>query len=311
MIFIGPSFPGGVAQWAYNYTLLFPETRYYTIIDEIPECDHAFVFAVAAANFFDRYDYIKSRVKNITIVTICETETVHEDFGLLFEGIKRIVVPSEFCKKAFSKQFPEKEFIVIPPYVPKYTKPYIFYTIGNMTDERKNFQCLIDTFIKLNDPNAFLVIKQQSNNPININMPNVQVINEQLDDNQMDLLHNQCDCYINCSHSEGIGMGPVEAALRDKPVILPDFGAVSEFVKTPYTIPCERKPIGKGYYLFTDDMIWGEPNADKLLEFMKDALSKKLTYMNHDYTKQLVSPENVVKSLQSFVSNDHHRSTTE
>jgi len=299
MIFIGPTLPGGIAQWAYNYTRLFPGSKYYTLIDEVPECDHAFVFALPVDVFFNRYDYVKSRVKNITIVTICETESVHEDFALIFKDIKRVVVPSEFCKQAFSKQFPDVEFHVVPAYVPS-PRPYVFYTIGNMTDKRKNFEKLLQTFVKLNDPNTMLVVKQQSNCPITVDVPNVQIINEQLDDHQMDLLHRQCDCYINFSHSEGIGMGPVEAALRDKPVIIPEFGATREYVKTPYTIPCEKVPVGKVDYLFKEDMIWGEPDSDKLLEFMRDVSSRNLKYMDHTYTKNLVSSENVLKQLHEL-----------
>lgn len=299
MIFIGPTLPGGIAQWAYNYTRLFPGSKYYTLIDEVPECDHAFVFALPVDVFFNRYDYVKSRVKNITIVTICETESVHEDFALIFKDIKRVVVPSEFCKQAFSKQFPDIEFRVVPAYVPS-PRPYVFYTIGNMTDKRKNFEKLLQTFVKLNDPNTMLVVKQQSNCPITVDVPNVQIINEQLDDHQMDLLHRQCDCYINFSHSEGIGMGPVEAALRDKPVIIPEFGATREYVKTPYTIPCEKVPVGKVDYLFKEDMIWGEPDSDKLLEFMRDVSSRNLKYMDHTYTKNLVSSENVLKQLHEL-----------
>lgn len=299
MIFIGPTLPGGIAQWAYNYTRLFPGSKYYTLIDEVPECDHAFVFALPVDVFFNRYDYVKSRVKNITIVTICETESVHEDFALIFKDIKRVVVPSEFCKQAFLKQFPDIEFHVVPAYVPP-PRPYVFYTIGNMTDRRKNFEKLLQTFVKLNDPNTMLVVKQQSNCPITVDVPNVQIINEQLDDHQMDLLHRQCDCYINFSHSEGIGMGPVEAALRDKPVIIPEFGATREYVKTPYTIPCEKVPVGKVDYLFKEDMIWGEPDTDKLLEFMRDVSSRQLKYMDHTYTKNLVSSENVLKQLHEL-----------
>jgi glycosyltransferase involved in cell wall biosynthesis len=301
MIFIGPRLPGGIAQWSLNYTKLFPDVKHYTFIDEIPECEHAFVFALPVDVFFNRYEYIKSRIKNITCMTICETETVHEDFGLLMKEFKKIVVPSEFCKEVFSKQFPDNEFYVIHTYVPPPPpRPYIFYTIGNMTDKRKNFQSLLETFGRLNKPDAILVVKTQSNAPITINIPNVQFINEQLDDGQMELLHRQCDCYINFSHSEGVGMGVVEAALRDKPVIVPDFGGASEYVKTPYTIECSRKRIGEDYYLFKEDMIWGDPNPEQLLEFMKDAYDKKLRYMDHEYTKKLLSPESIIKSFENI-----------
>ena len=32
------------------------------------------------------------------------------------------------------------------------------------------------------------------------------------------------DCYVSFSSSEGVGMGAVEAAIRNKPVIITDYG---------------------------------------------------------------------------------------
>ena len=107
MIFIGPTFPGGIARWSLKYKSLFPNSKHYTLADEIPICDHAVVFALPVDVFWDRYEYLKSRIKHISCMTICETETVHEDFGRLMGEFKRIGVPSEFCKRVFSKQFPD------------------------------------------------------------------------------------------------------------------------------------------------------------------------------------------------------------
>lgn len=310
MIFIGPTFPGGIAYWSLKYLSLFPNAKHYTLADEIPECDNAIVFALPVDVFFNRLDYIRSRVKNISCMTICESETVHEDFGLLMKEFKRIGVPSEFCKRVFSKQFPENEFYIVRAYVPPPPpRPYIFYTIGNMSDKRKNFGAMLRAFMRLNNPNAHLVVKTQSNAPINFEIPNVQFINEQFDENQMEQLHRQCDCYVSSSHSEGIGMGPVEAALRDKPVIITDFGGTSEYVKTPYTVSCKPSKMTEDYYLFKKGMIWGDPDEDQLYEFMKDALDKNLRFMDHTHTKELMSPK-LIKSSVSNLINDHHRSTT-
>jgi glycosyltransferase involved in cell wall biosynthesis len=94
-------------------------------------------------------------------------------------------------------------------------------------------------------------------------------------------LHYVCDCYVSFSHSEGVGMGAVEAALHDKPVIISEYGGASEYIKTPYTIECEKCKVGVDDFLYTKDMVWGNPNFEKLNEFMKDAYEKKLTYMSH------------------------------
>jgi hypothetical protein len=49
-------------------------------------------------------------------------------------------------------------------------------------------------------------------------------------------------------------------------------------------------------------MIWGDPNPEQLLEFMRDAYDKQLRYMDHEYTKKLLSPESIIKSLKDIVS---------
>jgi glycosyltransferase involved in cell wall biosynthesis len=301
MIFVGPTLPGGIAQHCFNYTKLFPGSTYYSLGQEIPESSHGVVFALPADTFFRFYEYIKSRIKNITYMTVCETDTVHEDFGIMMKEFKRVAVPSEFCMKILSRQFPDTKFFVIPPYIPKPPpRPYIFYTIGNLEDPRKNFQNLLDVFSRIDRPDTILVVKQQSNCPISVDIPNVQVINEQLDDHQMELFHRQCDCYVNFSHSEGVGMGAIEAALRDKPVILSDFGGPVEYIKTPYTVQCTQAKTNIDYFLFKKDMIWGNPDPEQLLEFMRDAYDKKLRYMDHEHTKKLVSPENVFKSFDNI-----------
>ena len=66
----------------------------------------------------------------------------------------------------------------------------------------------------------------------------------------MDDLHRRCDCYVNFSKSEGVGMGAIEAAIRDKPVILTDFGGPSEYIKSPYMINCELQELENDDFLF-------------------------------------------------------------
>ena len=46
-------------------------------------------------------------------MTVCETETVHEDYGKLFDLFDRIAVASEFCKKVFSRQFPRYRILCL------------------------------------------------------------------------------------------------------------------------------------------------------------------------------------------------------
>ena len=118
-------------------------------------------------------------------------------------------------------------------------------------------------------------------------------------------IHRQCHCYVSFSHSEGVGMGAVEAALHDKPVIITEYGGAKEYVKTPYTIDCDRCLIGVDDFLYTKDMEWGDPKIEQLSEFMKNAYDKKLSYMNHDYTRNLLV--NVKKQFKIFTDDKDGR----
>tara|TARA_R110000803_G_scaffold138755_1_gene205527 strand:+ start:2972 stop:3910 length:939 start_codon:yes stop_codon:yes gene_type:complete len=302
MIIIGPDLNTGIGNQAFKYTRLFlPDSEYHVFGSEIPEHAHGLIYMLPIGGHLEYLKYVRTRVKNLACMTICETETVHEDYGMIMKEFKKVAVPSEFCKKVFSRQFPDNEFYVIHAHVPTpKEKPYTFYHIGNILDPRKKFRDILQAFIRLNEPNSRLIVKATCRQPIDIQLPRVEVINDLLSDEQMDELHNRADCYVSFSHSEGIGMGAVEAALRDKPVIITNYGGAPEYVKTPYMIDCELQELEKDDFLFKKGMLWGNPNFDQLLEFMRHAYDTRVRYMNHEHTKKLVGRENV---LEEFILN--------
>lgn len=292
MLVIGPTLLSGIGQHAKKYTELFPDWKYVQIQEEIPACERAFIFALPTDFWLNKIPELKRKVKHLHCMTVCETETVHEDYGKLFELFDRIAVPSEFCKKVFSRQFPNTEFYVVRAHIPHADK-YTFYHIGNIMDQRKNFRDILEAFVRLNKPDAKLIVKATCNQPVQIKLPNVEVINGLISDEEMDKIHRLSDCYVSFSSSEGVGMGAVEAAMRDKPVVITDYGGAPEYVKTPYTIDCELQELQNDDFLFKKGMQWGKPNKEQLLEFMNDAYEKRLRYMDHSHTKRLVGKEYV------------------
>jgi glycosyltransferase involved in cell wall biosynthesis len=301
MIVIGPGLNSGIGHHAKKYTNVFPDSGYYMFGSQLPEVDHALIFMLPIEPHLDYLKYVRTRVKNLACMTVCETETVHQDYGLIMKEFKKVAVPSEFCKRVLSKQFPGNEFYIIHAHIPKpREKPYTFYHIGNIMDPRKKFQDVLQAFIRLNEPNSRLIVKATCNQNIDIRLPRVEVINGVISDQEMDDIHNRSDCYVNFSHSEGVGMGAIEAALRDKPVIITNYGGAPEYVKTPYTIDCELQELEKDDFLFKKGMVWGKPNFDQLLEFMRHAYDNRVRHMDHEYTKKLVGKDNI---LHEFILN--------
>jgi len=299
MLFIGPNLLSGIGQHCKKYMNLFPRSKFIEIQNDIPECEKAFIFALPVQYWLDKIPEIKRKIKHVTCMTVCETETVHEDYGKLFKFFDKIAVPSEFCRKVFKRQFPDTEFYVIHAHIPD-KRPYTFYHIGNVYDPRKNFNKILETFIRMNKPDARLLVKATCNQPVEARIPNVTFINDLIPDDEMEKIHALSDCYVSFSSSEGVGMGAVEAALRNKPVIITDYGGASEYIKTPYTIKCGRQKIVKDDFLFKAGMEWGKPDENQLREFMEDAYSRKIRYMEHPRTHMLTCKENV---LQEFVAN--------
>ena len=300
MLLIGPSLLSGIGQHLKKYKELFPGSTYVELSDVLPEAEEAFIFALPVPQWLMRIPMLKEKYKRLTCMTVCETETVHEDYGKLFEHFDRVAVPSTFCRDVFKRQFPKTTFFVIHAHVPTEDR-YVFYHIGNIMDRRKNFRGILEAFVRLNEPNARLVVKATCHTSVQINLPNVKVINGLVSEEELDDIHRVGDCYVSFSHSEGVGMGAVEAALRDKPVIITDYGGAPEYIKTPYTVACTLQELENDDFLFKKGMRWGNPDPNQLLEYMRDAFYKKVKHMDHSYTRRLTGKENILKE---FLIND-------
>lgn len=308
MLFIGPNLLSGIGQVVHKYCKLF-HGEYIEVYNPIPSNQDVFIFALPIQPHLDIIGDIMRRSKSLICMTVCETEPVHEAYGALFKvlGNLPVAVPSEFCKQVFLKQFPETNFKVIRHYVPlpRYVKPpkgdpYIFYHIGNIADPRKNCKKILEAFVRLNLPDSFFVFKATCKNPITWNNPKIKVINGLLPEESIQAIHETCHCYVSFSSSEGAGMGAIEAALNDRPVIITDYGAPAEYIKTPYTITCGRQELTEDDFLFKKGFVWGLPDFEQLMGFMRDAYDKRVKKMDHAFTKNIVSAENIKKEFAQF-----------
>lgn len=311
MIVIGPHLLTGIGQHATKYTKLFsPHAEYFQLGSTLPETKNALIFMLPLPQHLKYLEYVRTRVKRISCMTVCETETVHEDYGLIMNEFKRVLVPSEFCKRVFSKQFTNNTFEVVRAHIPEPIRPYTFYFIGNVLDQRKNFKKILEAFIRLDEPNTRLLVKATCNRDVAINTPRVELINGLVSDEELNKIHFRGDCYVSFSSSEGVGMGAVEAALRDKPVIITNYGGAPEYIKTPYTIDCEIQELENDDFLFKKGMQWGKPNFDQLLEFMRSAYINDVRYMEHEHTKKITSKQEILREFSLYITGDESDDTS-
>lgn len=253
-------------------------------------------------------EYRKKASKCVWL-TVCETETVHEDYQKLFELGDTFWVPSEFCSRILKNQFPHGNFPVLRNYAsPSVLEPapvpildlsgkFVFYHIGNVIDPRKNCNALVECFLRANVPNSVLLLKATCLHPVPVKLKNVIIVQDFLTDAQMETIHRVGDCYVSMSHSEGAGMGAVEAAMRHKHVIVPEYGATKEYVPNASLVRCSVGTVPHDDFLFKKGMVWGDPDPVHMIELMREASS----FTSHPDTHRLMSE--VPMKLLEIVSN--------
>jgi hypothetical protein len=301
----------GIGQVMARYKLMLDQQGHETTLlmysddPSTEKFDMGFAFLLPLPNMIHASELHLRNCERVVRMTVCETETVHENYAL-FLRYKRMYVPSMFALNVLRRQFPEMKLELLrhwadrPSPTPSITpRPYTFYTIGNVADFRKNITTLVNTFVDCKFPNARLVLKATCKAEIKINAPNVIVINGLLSEPQLNRVHDSCDCYVNCSHSEGVGMGCVEAAMRNKPVILSEYGGAAEYVHTPWVIPCSMAPVGRDEFLFKRDMMWGAPDQTVLKRHMHDCYYREIMNYDHTHTHDIMK-ELVSRSIWYF-----------
>ena len=301
MLFIGPTLLSGIGQVTNRYAELLRSQGHETEYCEVGKTpkkqtyDVGFAFVLPIPDQLTIFDRYVSMCRKMNYMTICETEPVNPAYGILAK-YKTVYTASEFSKNVLERQFPEIQWKLLrhyayekPARAPASTAPYTFYTIGNISDPRKNINGLVRAFQECNFGSAArIVLKATCIQPVQISIPNVVVINGLLTDEAMDRIHGSCHCYVNCSHSEGVGMGAVEAAMMSKPVILSDYGGLKEYVRTPWVIKCSKGPIGYDDFLFTKDLEWGHPSHEDLVRCLKDCFEKRVSHWDHEWTRAIM-----------------------
>lgn len=303
-LFVGPQLLAGIGQVTKQYADLL-DAEYCQVGQHPKEAryDRGFAFVLPIAQQLDLFDQYKQFCPRWMYMTVCETEPVNDCYGLL-SRYPEIHVPSEFSRRILEKQFPTVQWKLLRhwsetkvPRPPAPTTPYVFYTIGNVLDPRKNIKGLIDAYLRCGFGSAaHLVLKATCNQPVPWKVPGVTVIQGLLSSEELEEVHARGHCYVNCSHSEGVGMGAVEAALRNKPCVITSYGGLQEYVKTPWVVSCTVGPIGFDDFLFKKEHSWGWPSGADLQRCLRECFDQKVTVWDHAHTRELM--DQVRDSLQ-------------
>jgi glycosyltransferase involved in cell wall biosynthesis len=99
----------------------------------------------------------------------------------------------------------------------------------------------------------------------------IKLINETMDKVKLLGFVQECDCYISLHRSEGLGLGPMEAMLMGKPVIVTNYSGNTDYAKSDNSclVDYSLVPVKKGQYLFHEGQVWADPDVKHAAWHMK------------------------------------------
>jgi glycosyltransferase involved in cell wall biosynthesis len=101
--------------------------------------------------------------------------------------------------------------------------------------------------------------------------PRIRVINAVMNRDELLSLELECDCYVSLHRAEGLGIGPLEAMLLGKPVIVTNYSGSTDYANSDNAclVDYSLVPVKAGEYLFHEGQVWAEPDVDHAAWQMK------------------------------------------
>jgi len=268
---------------------------------------------------------IKSLNKNIKIgsLVVYETENLPESW-LPFNNycnffivptywMKNILINNNFNKPIYVIQHNISESIsLINKYNNFSNKPYIFYTICKIDDPRKNIKNLIKCYLNTftNKDNVLLYIKGYENNKIPQffynpkTHPKIKIDTFNISDNDIIKIHENCDCYVSLAHSEGVGLGMLEASTIGNPILTTKYGGQIEYMKEGYFVDYKLDFIKINYSFFNSMQYWAYPNYEHASKLLRHIYENKFEAFNYgqDNKKYVIENFNQFKIGHKFIN---------
>ena len=310
----------GMGRAAFEYEKIFKKMGYEVKCMEwydfmtgrrkkIEPADVLFSFVVPQPSLLNLITNIVNQYKKTYGMTVWETEEVPFYFKSYAQLFDVMFAPSHFTANMFtpaltflphhvsSTSYALKEVNTGVTHILA-TPGYKFYSISDFADSRKNVTQLVKGFLECNLVGAKLVLKHNRDVPKIADHPNIINLVGELTDKDLEFMHDVCHCYVNMSFSEGVGLGILEAAIRDKPIIMTDYGGQTDYVETPWLVKTQMGSVGFDEFLYTKNMKWGIPDHDDYKRMLKDVYDKSVKKHDHQNTRKLVSMKNIRKILK-------------
>lgn len=254
------------------------------------------------------------------LYSMFESTKIPDDWKEPLKLADLIIVPSQFCQKAFANSGFESEIVNLGYnseefFVDKEKKDDGIFRFGsyNYFNTRKGWDILWNAFTKEFDktePVKFVAKTTLRDNPFPISKniyPNIEIIHGSLTLKELRNYIQDLDCFVFPSRGEGFGLTPLEALACGVPSIIPNGSGMSEYFNYDYFIDIPFKERPAIYEAFTSDdtglMI--EPDEDELRKKMRWAFSHKEELENmgkkgSEWVRKY-SIENTVRKLKELI----------
>jgi hypothetical protein len=103
----------------------------------------------------------------------------------------------------------------------------------------------------------------------------VRVVQQTMSEEELTALYRMCGCFVSLHRSEGFGLGPAEAMMQGKAVIVTNYSGVCDFC-TPDSamlVPYELIRVKENEYPYLDpDRVyeWADPDLNLAAEYMRE-----------------------------------------
>lgn len=256
--------------------------------------------------------------------TAWETDTMPDHWQQLLPFVDKVLVPSVFVQQCFKKTLPNLSVDVVPHVIEKSLAEdqhgcesfmknwqiddadFIFYSINSWTT-RKNLVLLLHAFLLSftdQDPVTLLIKtsamgvagptsrNQQPVVPLlnqilsNYDHPaKVVLIDDNLSDAQISMIHQIGDVYVSLTHGEGWGMGAAQAAATGNPVIMTAWGGQLDFLSadSPGLVKFDLVSVQDkmGQRSFQPTQRWARADAQDAMDKLVDAFENFTTHQQH------------------------------
>lgn len=250
--------------------------------------------------------YLLPNAKNIARI-VWETDRLPPTFIQGMQNLQAIITPSQYTKTAIEKDIKHIPIHIVPEaleavdIVKKHTTEdtTMFYSIFEWT-ERKNPTALLTAYLQdfTKDDNVKLILKtyrenyQRENQEYikkqiksiatqvgNTNTPPVYVISNLLNNDQIQLIHAQYDCFVLPHRGEGWCIPIQEAIQAGNMIIATNLGGIHEYMNPDYYTGLHHRKTtvnntsNKQWYL--NNQNWADIDILELRKAMRDYHTNK------------------------------------